>query len=101
MTSPDCFIGVGLDSEHYRVVSRNLHSFRRIGMEGVGQHVPERILAGLGKVSIEGLEDSEVETYIAEVGDNLLGVCYVQRLPGFEVVWNPKLGEMIIRKKLD
>jgi len=99
MTSPVCFIGVGLDGENYQAVSRHLRSFRRIEMEGVGQHVPEWILAGLGKVSIEGLEDSEVETYVAEVGDNLLGVCYFQRLPGYEVVWDPQAGEMIIRKK--
>ena len=53
----------------------------------------------MGTARIEGLEDSEVETYIAEVGDNLLGVCYFQRLPGYEIIWDLEAGQMRIAKK--
>jgi hypothetical protein len=100
MTSPDCLIGVGLDNERFNAVAPSLRRFRRIEMVGVGQEATRSVIAGLGKVSIERLDGSEVESYVAEVGDNLLGVCCFQRLAGFEVVWDLDAGEMTIRKKL-
>lgn len=99
MTSPDCLIGVGLSEENYRVVRPHLRVMRRIEMQGVGNYSPIRVRGGVGTVRIEGLEDSEVETYIAEVGDNLLGVCYFQRLPGYEIIWDLEAGQMRIAKK--
>ena len=99
-TNPDCTIGVGLDTVNYRAVSPYLRDFQTIAMEGVGSHGSDRVLGGMGRVSIEGLDDSEVETYVAEAGDNLLGVCYFHRLPGYELIWDLEAGEMTIRKKL-
>ena len=99
MTSPDCLIGVGLDRETFMAVAPSLRGFRRTEMVGVGQEATRLVIVGLGRVSIEGLAGSEVETYVAEVGDNLLGVCYFQRLAGFEIVWEPGTGGMTIRKK--
>ena len=99
MTSPDCLIGVGLDSESFIAVAPSLRGFRRVEMDGVGYGATRLVVVGLGQVSIEGLEGSDVETYVAEVGDNLLGVCYFQRLAGFEVVWDPDAGLMTITKK--
>ena len=99
MTSPDCLIGVGLDSEEFEAAAPSLRGFRRTEMDGVGNEATRLVVVGLGRVSIEGLDGSEVDTYVAEVGDNLLGVCYFQRLVGFEVVWEPDAGQMTIAKK--
>ncbi len=99
MTSPDCLIGVGLDSKRFMAVAPSLRGFRRTEMVGIGHEVTRLVIVGLGRVSIEGLDGSDVESYVAEVGDNLLGVCYFQRLVGFEVVWEPDSGGMTIRKK--
>ena len=100
MTSPDCLIGVGLDGENFNEAATSLRGFRRTEMYGVGYEATRLVVVGLGRVSIEGLGGSEIDTYVAEVGDNLLGVCYFQRLAGFEVVWDLNGGEMTIRKKL-
>ena len=99
MTSPDCLIGVGLDSERFMAVAPSLRGFRRTEMVGVGHEATRLVIMGLGRISIEGLDGSEVESYVAEVGDNLLGVCYFQRLTGFEIVWEPDAGQMTITKK--
>lgn len=99
MTSPDCMIGVGLDGDRFMAVAPSLRAFRRTEMVGVGHEATRLVVAGLGRVSIEGLDHSEVETYVAEVGDNLLGVCYFQRLAGFEIVWEPDTGGMTITNK--
>ena len=100
MTSSDCLIGLGLDSQNYRAVAPSLDFPRRIEVEGLGAAGPYRARAGLTRVSIDGLDDSDVETYVAEVGDDLLGVCYFHSLAGYEVVWDLDAGEMTIRKKL-
>ncbi len=99
MTSPDCLIGVGLDSERFLAVAPSLRGFRRAETDGVGHEATRLVVVALGRVSIEGLDGSDVESYVAEVGDNLLGVCYFQRLTGFEIVWEPGTGGMTIRKK--
>lgn len=99
MTQPDCLVGIGLDSQSYRSTRAHLRQFQRIEMRGIGSDTPDFIQVGLGRVAIEGLDDSEIETYIADVGENLVGVCYFQKLPGYEIVWDLEAGEMTIRKK--
>ena len=99
MTSPDCLIGVGLAIENFAAVRSSLRGLRRIAMEGVGTSEPELVLGGLGTVAIEGIDGSELETYVAEIGDNLLGVCYFHGLRGFEVVWDLEGGEMTIARR--
>ena len=99
MSSPDCLIGVGLDRERFAAARSGLRRLRRIGVEGVGSIRPTLVFAGLGTVAINGLDGNEMETYVAEVGDNLLGVCYFHRLAGYEVIWVPDAAEMTIRKK--
>ena len=76
-----------------------MRGLRRIEMEALGNLGPSLVVAGLATVSIEGLDDSEQDTYVAEVGDNLLGVCYFHALYGHEVVWDLGNGEMAIVKK--
>lgn len=100
MTSPVCLIGLGLNSQNYRAVAPYLDVPRRIEVEGAGAAGPRRTRAGLAIVSIDGLDNSDVETYVAEVGDNLLGVCYFHALAECEVVWGLEGGETTIRKKL-
>lgn len=99
LTNPDCLVGVGLDNESYHAVRPYLRYLHDIAMEGVGGREPDWVLGGLGRVRIEGLDGSEVETYVAEAGDNLLGVCYFHRLPGYELIWDLEAGEITIRKK--
>lgn len=101
MTSPDCLIGVGLDSENYAAVLPTLTRFRRLELEAIGSFGSNLVRSGFGQVSIDGLDDSLVETYIAEIGENLLGVCYFQRLSQCELMWNPNVGTMDIRTKND
>ena len=98
LTSPDCLIGVGLDTDAYLAVKSNLRRLRRIEMEGIGNRGPELVVGGLGTVSIERLDASHVETYVAEVEDNLLGVCYFHNLVGYEVVWELGAQEITVRK---
>ena len=77
----------------------SLRRLRRVEAEGVGNIAPYLVVAGLGTVTIEGLDDSATETYVAEVGDNLLGVCYFQRLKGYDLIWQSDTGEMTICKR--
>ena len=99
MTSPDCLVGVGLDRDTFSAVRSRLRLLRRVGIEGVGNLHPNSVIVGLGTASIEGLEGSETETYVAEIGENLVGVCFFHKLEGYELVWEPDAGQMIIRKR--
>ncbi|MBM2826940.1 MAG: hypothetical protein HW403_1004 [Dehalococcoidia bacterium] len=76
----DCLVGVGLNNEDYAAVRSRLARERRVPNYSVGQEEPEMVRSGIARVSIVGLDNSEVETGVAEVGDNLLGVCYFHRL---------------------
>jgi predicted aspartyl protease len=99
MTSPDCLIGVGLDANNYSAVSSGLRNFQRIEMEGIGTEGADMVVGGVGRVSIEGLYDSEVETYVVDVGENLVGVCYFQCLTQYEIVWDMARGVMTVSSK--
>ena len=98
MTSPDCLIGLGLDYDNFSAIVPNLDFLSRIEVEDVGDAGPRFARAGLATVSIDGLDNSDVETYVAEVGDNLLGVCYFHALQGYELVWDLSAGSMTIRQ---
>ena len=99
MTNQDCLVGVGLDRDCYFAVRTSLRALSRIEMEAVGSGAPNLVVAGLATVSIEGLEGSETETHVAEVGDNLLGVCFFQSLARYQLLWEPDLEVMTIMRK--
>ena len=65
MTSLDCLIGVGLGSGNFKEAATSLRGFRRTEMDGVGYEATRLVVVGLGRVSIEGLGGSEIDTYVA------------------------------------
>ena len=91
-------IVTGLDYEHYSKVVPYLDFLSRIEVEGIGDAGPRFARAGLATVSIDGLDNSDVETYVVEIGDNLLGACYFHALEGYELVWDLSAGNMTIRR---
>jgi predicted aspartyl protease len=97
MTQPTCEVGLGLAPADF---DQLVSSLRQPGL--VEQHVggPVPILAptGLAYVSIDGLDNSEIETRIVRLPDNLLGVCYFHRLMGFELHWDFASRTMVIRR---
>lgn len=94
LTHEDGLVGVSLDETNFRAIRSRLRDIRamevtsRSGVSGVTE-------SGLARVSIIGLDDSEVETRVVSGGANLLGVSYLHRLTEFSVFWDLS-GQLII-----
>ena len=97
-TQPACNVGLGLERGIYGGIRGRLTNLARMTQYLAGEQ-PEMIECGLATVSIVRLDDSEIETRVADAGSNLLGTCYFHRLSGYEVVWDLEAGEMTIQKK--
>jgi hypothetical protein len=96
MTQATCDVGLGLAPEEF---DQLLPSLRNLSL--VEQYIGATSVStpiGIARVSIDGLDDSEIETRIARLSDNLLGVCYFHRLPGFELHWTFATRVMVIRR---
>jgi predicted aspartyl protease len=98
LTQASCEIGVALRSTDF---DRLLSSFGQrslSGLEIATGPVTEFIPTATARVSIDDLDDSEIETQIVRLESNLLGVCFFHRLPGFEVHWDLASRAMTIRR---
>jgi hypothetical protein len=97
MTQEACEVGLGLTIEAYDRLAPQLESLRSVEYETVGRPMPDSIFTAVGRVSIDGLDNSEIQTRIARIDANILGVCFFHRLPGFELVWDLTSRTMTIR----
>jgi predicted aspartyl protease len=98
MTQEACEVGLALTHEDFDRLSRSRESLHSVAYEGAGLSAPSTIPTMAARVSIEGLDDAAIETRIARIGSNIVGVCFFHRLPGFELVWDFASRTMIIRR---
>jgi predicted aspartyl protease len=96
MTQPACEIGLGLAPADFDRVRPSLRQIELVEHD-IGEE-SQTTVAGIGRVRIDSLDGSEIETRIARLHSNLLGVCFFHRLPGFEVHWDLASRAMTIRR---
>ena len=97
MTQAACEVGLGLGPIAFDRLAPVLQLPESVEQD-VGGPSPLRIPTGVGRVSIEGLDGSEVQTRIARLRDNLLGVCFFHRLHDFELHWDLASRAMTLRR---
>ena len=97
MTQPTCEVGLGLGPEEFDRLAQDLQPFGAVERD-IGEPIPVKIPLRKGSVSIEGLDNSEVQTGIARLSDNLLGVCFFHHLSDCELVWNLPNRTMTLRR---
>jgi predicted aspartyl protease len=100
MTQAECEIGLSLTAADFDRLAPTLAQQWTVERYDVGSPTPVAIPTGIGRVSLYGLDGSEIETHIARLGTNLLGVCYFHRLVGFEMNWDFASRTMVIRRSL-
>jgi predicted aspartyl protease len=98
MTEPNCAVGVALGPTDFDRLAASFTRQRLIGVEVATGPLADPVLTAMARVSIDSLDGSEIETHIARLGSNLLGVCFFHRLPGFEVHWNLASRTMTIQR---
>jgi len=98
MTQPSCVVGLGLRADDFERLALMLPPAGSV-QQLTGTPLPVSVPMLSGRVSIEGLDNTEIETNIARLSDNLLGVCYFHHLPEFELYWDFAARAMTIRRK--
>ena len=97
MTQPTCEVGLGLGPEEFDRLAQDLQPLGTVEQD-VGEPMPVKIPLLKGSVSIEGLDNSKIQTGIASLNDNLLGVCFFHHLSDCELVWNLPARTMTLRR---
>lgn len=99
MTRTNCEIGLSLtpfDFDRVGLASQP-RLVERYGAEG-GAVINVRV--AIGRIGIDGLDGSDIETRIARLNSNLLGVCFFHRIPEFEMHWDFASRAMTIRRRI-
>lgn len=99
MTQPAYEVGLGLAPLDFDRLAPSLRH-RGLVEQYIGDPSPIRTPMGVADVSIDGLDESEIETHVARLQANLLGVCYFHRLPDFELHWDFAARTMLIRHRV-